>query len=197
MHRQTIVAILALSASGVPADEPAGAFASSLSAAAIERTSHRVVYDGSYRRIPYPGGDVPDGIGVCTDLVIRSYRPLGIDLQQVIHEDMLANFQAYPQRWGLTAPDANIDHRRVQNLQMFFSRHGIVLPVTDDARNYRPGELVTWRLPGGRPHIGIVVDRTSDDGQRPLIVHNLTSGPRLDDFLFRHPITGHYRYGEP
>lgn len=163
----------------------------------MERTSHRVIYDGSYRRLSYPGGDVPDDIGVCTDLLIRSYRALGIDLQRLVHEDMVSDFSVYPQRWGLSKPDPNIDHRRVQNLQTFFNRRGIVLPITKDPRGYEAGDLVTWMLPGGRPHIGIVVDRTSDDGQRPLIVHNLERGPQIDDFLFSHPITGHYRYGGP
>ena len=197
MYRRAIVAFFILSTNGAPAEESVGTFASGLIAAAMERTSHRVIYDGSYRRLSYPGGDVPDDIGVCTDLLIRSYRALGIDLQRLVHEDMVSDFSVYPQRWGLSKPDPNIDHRRVQNLQTFFNRRGIVLPITKDPRGYEAGDLVTWMLPGGRPHIGIVVDRTSDDGQRPLIVHNLERGPQIDDFLFSHPITGHYRYGGP
>jgi uncharacterized protein YijF (DUF1287 family) len=160
----------------------------------MERLSHRETYDGSYRRIGYPNGDVPDSVGVCTDLVVRAYRGVGLDLQQLVHEDMRDNFDAYPEIWGLRAPDTNIDHRRVPNLQTFFSRHGEVLPVTASAADYRPGDLVTWMLPGNLPHIGIVAERRSVDGLRPMIVHNIGAGPALDDILFRYEITGHYRY---
>jgi uncharacterized protein YijF (DUF1287 family) len=169
-------------------------FATSLVDAALERTSHRVRYDGSYRQIEYPGGDVPVDIGVCTDVVIRSYRAVGIDLQRLIHEDMSAHFEAYPNNWGLSRPDRNIDHRRVPNLQVFFARHGSSLRVSDNPEDYSPGDLVTWMVAGNLPHIGIVVDRRSEDGSRPLIVHNIGAGPRLDDVLFGFPITGHYRY---
>ncbi|MCW5213054.1 DUF1287 domain-containing protein, partial [Desulfobulbus sp. TB] len=124
--------------------------------AVIERTTHQVTYDGRYLKIAYPGGDVPDTIGVCTDVVIRSYRKIGIDLQKEVHEDMRANFSAYPKNWGLKRPDTNIDHRRVPNLQIFFLRHGKELPVTKNAQDYKAGELVTWMLPGNLPHIGIV-----------------------------------------
>lgn len=162
--------------------------------AAIERTRQRVTYDGSYRRLDYPGGDVPDDIGVCTDVIVRAYRALGIDLQQRVHEDMSAAFSAYPGNWGLTRPDPNIDHRRVANLRTFFGRHGDTLPVTDEAGDYRPGELVTWMLARDLPHIGLVIDRRSADGARPLIVHNVGAGPKIEDVLFAWRITGHYRY---
>lgn len=162
--------------------------------AAVERTSHSVVYDGSYRSLPYPGGDVPDGIGVCTDVVIRSYRAVGIDLQKEVHEDMNARFDLYPDNWGLSRPDANIDHRRVPNLQAFFRRKGRELPVTGDPADYRPGDLVTWTVPPKLPHIGIVVDSRSASGERPLIVHNIGRGPEVEDTLFKYPITGHYLY---
>jgi len=176
-----------------PADRDS--FALRLVDAAVERTSHRVTYDGTYRRIPYPAGDVPDDVGVCTDLIVRSYRAVGIDLQRLVHEDMAADFDAYPGLWGLAGPDPNIDHRRVPNLQTFFGRHGTVLPVTDDPANYRAGEIVTWMLPGNLPHIGLVTDRVSTDGRRPLIVHNIGRGPEIEDALFDFPMTGHYRYG--
>lgn len=169
-------------------------FASGLVAAALERTRHSVTYDGSYRQMTYPGGDVPDNVGVCTDVVIRSYRALGIDLQQLVHEDMSAHFSDYPANWGLSRPDSNIDHRRVPNLQVFFTREGASLPISEQANDYRPGDLVTWMLPGSLPHIGIVVNEYSSDGQRPLIVHNIGAGPVLEDVLFRYPVTGHYRY---
>ncbi len=169
---------------------------SALVAAAIERTHHAVVYDGSYYAIPYPNGDVPDNIGVCTDVVIRSYRALGIDLQQLVHEDMSSAFDEYPSRriWGLTRPDKNIDHRRVPNLQKFFERHGEVLAVSDDAASYSPGDLVTWMLPGNLPHIGVVTDRRDRFTGRPLIAHNIGRGPVLEDMLFRYDVTGHYRF---
>jgi hypothetical protein len=163
-------------------------------AAAIERTTHRVTYDGRYRRIPYPNGDVPNDVGVCTDVVIRSYRSVGVDLQERVHEDMRAAFQEYPSTWGLSRPDANIDHRRVPNLQEFLRRQGAALPVTRNPADYKAGDLVTWMLPGNLPHIGIVVDRRTDDGARPLIVHNIGRGPQMEDVLFAYDVTGHYRY---
>lgn len=169
-------------------------FAEALVAAAIERTAHQVRYDGSYRSISYPMGDVPDNTGVCTDVVIRSYRALGVDLQQLVHEDMRENFSAYPQRWGLKGPDSNIDHRRVPNLQRFFERHGQVLPVSEQSTDYKPGDLVTWMVSGNLPHIGVVSDQAAVFGKRPLIVHNIGRGPRLEDMLFDYPITGHYRF---
>lgn len=162
--------------------------------AALARTLHRVRYDGRYRRIDYPGGDVPDGIGVCTDVVIRSYRALGVDLQKAVHEDMASGFSSYPRLWGLDRPDPNIDHRRVPNLREFFRRQGAALEVSRDPARYQPGDLVTWVLRGNLPHIGIVTDRRSADGRRPLIVHNIGAGPELEDMLLSFPITGHYRY---
>lgn len=166
-----------------------------LLAAAQARTEATVRYDGRYLRIPYPGGDVPDDTGVCTDLVIRSYRALGIDLQQRVHEDMRADFAAYPPLWGLSRPDPNIDHRRVPNLETYFGRHGERLRVSQDPDDYHPGDLVSWHLPGNLPHIGIVSDQRSADGRRPLIFHNIGAGPQLEDMLFEYPISGHFRYG--
>jgi len=171
-------------------------FGHRLAAAAIERTRHEIRYDGRYVRIPYPGGDVPADTGVCTDVVIRSYRALGIDLQKEVHEDMRSSFAAYPVIWGLSRPDSNIDHRRVPNLAKFFERNGTSLPLSTDAAAYQIGDLVTWDLGGGVPHIGIVIDRRSVDGKRPLVVHNIGAGPKPEDVLFAWKITGHYRYGK-
>jgi uncharacterized protein len=146
-----------------------------LVAAAIERTHHSVRYVAAYVRIPYPGGDVPADTGVCTDEIVRSYRALGIDLQKEVHEDMARNFSAYPHkwRWFLARPDANIDHRRVPNLMVFFSRKGKTLPNSTRAEDYSPGDLVTYDLGGGVPHIGIVVDQKSPQTGRYMVVHNI------------------------
>lgn len=152
------------------------------------------LYDPSYVVLAYPGGDVANDRGVCTDVVIRAWRELGVDLQVLVHEDMRAHFGAYPKSWGLRRPDRNIDHRRVPNLQTYFKRHGASLPVSQDAAAYRPGDLVTWRLSGNRPHIGIVSDRTAPGSERPLILHNIGAGTAEDDILFAYPITGHYRF---
>ncbi len=171
--------------------------AARLAAAALDRVGKPVRYDGRYRAIPYPGGDVPQNVGVCTDVIVRAYRAVGIDLQKEVHEDMTEDFGAYPGRWGLDRPDPNIDHRRVANLETFFGRRGRSLPVSDRGEDYRPGDLVTWTLPGGNLHIGIVVDRRARDGARPLVVHHLNRGPRMEDILFAYPIRGHYRYPAP
>lgn len=162
--------------------------------AARARTRLGEKYDPSYVAIAYPGGDVPDDRGVCTDVVIRAWRQIGLDLQVLVHEDMRANFGQYPRIWGLRSTDRNIDHRRVPNLQKFFSRRGAALPVSDRARDYRPGDLVTWMLPGNLPHIGIVSDRQAGAADRPLILHNIGAGTQEEDILFKYPVTGHYRF---
>ena len=168
-----------------------------LSAAAEERATKFVIYDGSYVRIPYPNGDVAADRGVCSDEVVRAYRLLGIDLQRLVHEDMRRAFLAYPRRWGLERPDPNIDHRRVPNLSTFFARHGQSLPVTARGRDYKPGDVVAFALADGRPHIGIVTERMSGDGERPLVLHNIGFGPQIEDMLFSLKITGRYRYTGP
>ncbi|MCQ8882789.1 DUF1287 domain-containing protein [Pseudoalteromonas shioyasakiensis] len=174
----------------------AQSFQSKLVKAAKERTEHVVVYNGSYRKIDYPNGDVPKNIGVCTDVIIRTYRALGIDLQALVHEDMRDNFTLYPSKriWGLTKPDTNIDHRRVPNLQVFFEKFGTRKVISKTAADYQAGDIVTWVLPNNRPHIGIVTDELSEDQLRPLIVHNIGRGPKMEDMLFNYKITGHYRF---
>jgi uncharacterized protein len=173
-------------------------FLSALVDAAIERTHHTVRYDPAYVRIPYPGGDVPADTGVCTDEVIRAYRAVGVDLQKEVHEDMERDFSAYPRKWHwlLSRTDPNIDHRRVPNLMVFFQRHGETLPTSTRADDYQPGDLVTWDLGGGVPHIGIVVKRRGSQG-RYMIVHNIGRGPQMEDVLFNWKITGHFRYYGP
>ena len=172
-------------------------FFNDLANAAFERTRYSITYDGSYFPMAYPNGDVPGNIGVCTDVVIRAYRALGIDLQKELHEDLAANFDAYPSGriWRLTRPDRNIDHRRVPNLRVFLSRKGESFSARRKAGNYRPGDLVTWRLSGNLPHIGVVSNQFAADGVTPLIVHNIGSGPVIENVLFRYELTGHYRYG--
>lgn len=169
-------------------------FSGQLSDAAIELTDHRVFYDPGYYSIGYPGGDVPPDRGVCTDVIIRAYRKLGIDLQKEVHEDMAANFSKYPPYWGLTRTDTNIDHRRVPNLMRFFKRQGISLPVTAKAEDYLPGDIVFWNLGRGISHVGIVVNKRSADDERYLVVHNIGQGQVLEDCLFEYEITGHYQF---
>ena len=144
-------------------------------------------YDSSYRSLSYPGGDVPIQTGVCSDVVVRAFRNAGIDLQVLVHEDMKRNFSAYPRNWRLRGPDTNIDHRRVPNLATFFKRKGRAV-----AGDYKPGDIVTWRLSGGLPHIGIVSDVRR--GNRYLMVHNIGSGAQLEDVLFAYEVTGHFRW---
>ncbi|MGC4001240.1 MAG: DUF1287 domain-containing protein [Anaeromyxobacter sp.] len=170
-----------------PADR--AAFTRRLVAAAVARTQVKVRYVPDYVGIPYPGGDVPAGTGVCTDEIIRIYRAVGIDLQREVHEDIVRNRAAYPRVSG--RPDTSIDHRRVPNLMAFLDRHGEPLARSDDPTDYRPGDLVTWDLAAG--HIGMVVDRKDPSG-RPLILHNVGRGPMIEDALFAWPITGHWRY---
>jgi uncharacterized protein len=171
-----------------------GDFFSKLSESAITLTHQKVVYDPKYYSIQYPNGDVPSDRGVCTDVVIRSYRKLGIDLQKEVHEDMKENFSVYPKIWGLKTTDKNIDHRRVPNLMKFFERHDAKLTISDKADDYKPGDVVCWNLGGAITHIGIVVDKKSNDGKRNLIVHNIGGGQVLADCLFEYKIIGHYRY---
>ncbi len=191
MIRQTLLLLLLFSH-----DAFASAIGDELSHSALERTQSNVRYDGSYFSIAYPNGDVPENLGVCTDVIIRAYRKIGIDLQRLVHEDMFNNFSDYPSNriWGLKRTDKNIDHRRVPNLQVFFRRNGVELAITEQAKDYQSGDLVTWMLPGNLPHIGIVSHRISDKTGQPLIVHNIGSGPQLEDMLFKYKITGHYKY---
>ncbi|MBU2945424.1 DUF1287 domain-containing protein [Zobellia uliginosa] len=165
-----------------------------LSDGALELTEQNVIYDPSYFSIDYPNGDVPSNKGVCTDVVIRAYRKIGIDLQKEVHEDMKANFSVYPKNWGLTSTDKNIDHRRVPNLMTYFKRQGAEKPISDNPEDYASGDLVCWNLGGGTTHIGIVVGKKSEDGNRNLIVHNIGGGQVLADCLFDYTIIGHYRY---
>lgn len=168
-------------------------FFDSLSMASITLSKDEVIYDGSYRSIPYPNGDVPVNVGVCTDVIIRAYRKMGVDLQKEIHEDILKNRAAY---WRVINPDANIDHRRVPNMQVYFKSYAKVLPISNDPNDYKPGDIVCWKLggKGGIDHIGLVVNRKSFDEKRYLVIHNIGGGQNIEDFLFGDLIVGHYRF---
>ena len=162
--------------------------------AAQDRLKQRVTYNGAYLKLDYPGGDVPANIGVCTDVLIRSYRAAyGFDFQKAVHEDMKANFSAYPKNWGLKRTDRNIDHRRVPNLETYLTRQGASLGISREPSDFLPGDIVSWRLAGRLPHIGIVSDRKAADGT-PLIIHNVGAGPSEDNVLFLYKMNGHFRF---
>ena len=173
-------------------------FEEKLSNAAISIIDKNVVYTPDYVKLKYPNGDVPAKTGVCTDVIIRAYRKLNIDLQKEVHEDMVTNFSKYPnlEKWGLKTTDTNIDHRRVPNLEVFFGRKGKKIPVSQNDNDYRTGEIVTWIINDKLPHIGIITHLKSEDGKRNLIVHNVGSGQVLEDCLFSYTIVGHFSFGK-
>lgn len=180
--------------SDVTAIENPTTFAEKLSNAALSIIDASIAYTPDYISIKYPNGDVPASTGVCSDVIIRAYRKLGIDLQKEVHEDMKANFSKYPTKWGLKKTDTNIDHRRVPNLEVFFTRKGEKLTVSENANDYKVGEMVTWMIGDKLPHIGIVTNKRSTDGKRPLIVHNVGGGQVLEDCLFNYTLVGHFKY---
>jgi len=192
MRRLLLVCLIALPLSS---QSNSASLRDRLVTAANDRPNHVVRYDPGYVKIAYPDGDVPPETGVCTDEIIRIYRAVGIDLQKEVHEDMAANRSAYPFRlkWMQVRLDTNIDHRRVPNLAVFFSRKGQTLAVTDKPGDYAPGDIVVWMLPNGRDHIGMVTDRKSWRG-RNMVEHNIGEGPKIEDVLFDWKITGHFRY---
>ncbi|OUS10259.1 DUF1287 domain-containing protein [Nonlabens dokdonensis] len=194
MHFKKIILSLFLLASLSVAGQTD--YGNKVATAAEELTKDKVVYNGTYFKIPYPNGDVPKPYGVCTDVVIRTYRKLDIDLQKDVHEDMKAHFSEYPNNWGLKKTDTNIDHRRVPNLRCFFSRKGVSLIVSQNAVDYLPGDIVSWQLDNGLTHIGMVSKTKTQDKKRYLMVHNIGAGQVFEDCLFSFKITGHYRYGK-
>lgn len=162
---------------------------------AVEQTTLTKSYDPAYVVLPYPNGDVPIETGVCSDVVIRGFRKAGVDLQKEIHEDMSTNFSVYPKKWGLKKADPNIDHRRVPNLQTYFTRKGKSLQITDKAENYKPGDVVAWHLDEkGTTHIGLVSNMWNETTKRYLIIHNIGSGTKAEDVVFEWKIVGHFRY---
>lgn len=200
-YRMRVAAQLLLDGAQAPPEDGGKLFAEpetwarALIAAAESQIGKTVRYDPAYTALAYPNGDVPIERGVCTDVIVRAYRDgFGVDLQKLVHEDMRAAFKAYPRNWGLKRPDRNIDHRRVLNLAVFFRRKGAALDITDRAGDYLPGDIVAQRLPGNLPHISIVSHRANGNGRRPLVVHNIGAGTRLEDSLFSFKITGHFRF---
>ena len=160
---------------------------------AIAQAGVTTSYDPAYVALEYPGGDVPENTGVCSDVVVRAFRKAGIDLQKQVHEDIKAARSAYPNKWGANAADKNIDHRRVLNLMTYFTRQGKSLSITNNAADYQPGDVVSWELSSGIDHIGIVTNMLSESPDRYLIVHNIGAGTRIEDVMFAWTIKGHYR----
>ncbi len=171
-------------------------FQTRLADSAFTLTFQNVTYLPAYVVIPYPNGDVPPKTGVCSDVVIRAYRKLGIDLQKEVHLDMVSNFSLYPRLWNMKKPDANIDHRRVPNLMTFFKRHGTSLKITNNPKDYVPGDIVCWKLSEGITHIGIVSSKLPSSGNTYQIIHNIGNGQQLEDCLFDFTIIGHFRYSK-
>jgi uncharacterized protein len=194
MKKNPILILILLFSSGIANSQTN--FYQRLADSVLVLTKQKVTYDPAYIVIAYPNGDVPSDKGVCTDVVIRAYRKMGIDLQKEVHEDMKLNFNKYPKSWGLKSTDRNIDHRRVPNLMTFFSRHGYVKKITYNPNDYEPGDIVCWDLGKGITHIGIVSKIKSLDKNRYLIVHNIGEGQVLEDCLFEFKIIGHYQYGK-
>lgn len=164
-----------------------------IAAGAELRARKPETYDPAYVQLAYPMGDVPDDRGVCADTVVRAFRHAGVDLQVEVHRDMAAAFAAYPKIWGLKHPDRNIDHRRVPNLETFFTRKGASRPLSTRASDYRPGDIVSWRLTGNSlPHIGVVTRDSA--GAEPLVAHNIGLGTREEPVLFGWPMSGWFRF---
>lgn len=194
-----VAGVLSIAQTRHVSGNPRQEFLEKLVAAAIERTNHSVKYVSEYVHLDYPGGDVPADTGVCSDEIIRAYRAVGVDLQKEVHEDMVKHWAEYPpkSKWHQAHPDPSIDHRRVPNLMVFFTRKGESLPISLRAEDYSPGDIVTWDLGGDVPHIGIMVNVKSAESGRLLMVHNIGQGPKMEDVLFNWKITGHYRYFGP
>ncbi len=199
-RRAAILGLLSLplQVNGALADaarRPAERWAQNLIAAAEAQIGVTLSYDPAYRRIEFPGGDVPRVSGVCTDVIIRAYRDaLGFDLQQAVNADMKRNFSAYPKNWGLSRTDSNIDHRRVPNLRTFFKRKGAERRLDLSAADFLPGDVVTQNLPGNLAHIGLVSNRMNADQTLSLVIHNIGGGAQIEDTLFAFEITGRYRF---
>jgi uncharacterized protein YijF (DUF1287 family) len=171
-----------------------GNFGSNLAAAALAHSGEEIAFDRDYYKIGYPGGDIPSNKGMAADVIVRSYRQMGVDLQVLVHEDMTENFRVYPQLWDATGPDTSIDHRRVPNLQRFFERKGESLPHSRNAADYKPDDIVVWSLANAETHIGIVVPGPGDLAGEPWVVHNMGSGVKWENVLFENAPQRHFRF---
>jgi uncharacterized protein YijF (DUF1287 family) len=169
-------------------------FGEALAAAALGHSGEEVTYDPAYYQIGYPDGDVPPGKGVAADVLVRCFRKLGLDLQVLVHEDMAENFRLYPQLWDASGPDTNIDHRRVENLQVFFERNCETLSVTRRAADYLPGDIVVWSLANAEMHIGIVVPGPGERSGEPWVVHNMGAGVKWENVIFDYSVHRHFRF---
>jgi hypothetical protein len=165
-----------------------------LAAIALAHSGEDIVFDPAYYKISYPNGDIAPGKGSAADVIIRCYRKLGIDLQQEVHEDMAEHFRLYPQLWGALAPDHNIDHRRIPNLERFFERKGQVLTPSREPADYRPGDVVVWSLANAEKHIGIVVPGPGGRANERWVVHHKDTVVKWEDVLFDFKIDAHFRY---
>ena len=161
---------------------------------AVAQSKVTTGYDPSYVKLDYPNGDVPSDTGVCSDVVVRAFRKVGVDLQKEVHEDMKLAWAEYPRRWGARGTDTNIDHRRVLNLTTYFDRKNKSLPISDNRADYRPGDIVAWQLSDGVEHIGVMTNLWSEPDKHCLVVHNIGAGARVEDVLQSWKIIGHYRY---
>lgn len=148
------------------------------------------MYDPAYVKLDYPGGDVSRERGVCIDVVIRAYRDsFEFDFQENIHLDMKTNFGLYPKTWGLTRTDRNIDHRRVPNMETWLQRHDHELP----AKDWQPGDIITCRVGGRLPHIGILSNRRGRNGNL-LAIHNIGLGTLEDSRIWDYGNRRRFRF---
>jgi uncharacterized protein len=191
---QIVCAVFLLVSGALAQQLPASSNAQIVSRAALAQIGKTLYYDPAYSTLAYPNGDVPLERGVCTDVVIRAFRAVGVDLQRLVHEDMRRAFGVYPKLWGLSRPDRNIDHRRVANLEVFLTRRGKKIALSSRGLDYAAGDVVTWTLPNGRLHIGVVSNKLEPSGQRPLVAHNVGAGTQLEDILFAYTLRMRFRY---
>ena len=159
--------------------------------AASEQVGVTTIYAPGYSRLQYPGGDIPREQGVCTDIIIRAFRTIGVDLQKEVHEDMAGHFKEYPNFWNMKKPDLNIDHRRVPNLMKFFERRGKALQLDSKCK---PGDIIAWQLAHGLFHIGILSNEIVPGTNRYYMIHNIGAGAQKEDVLYDFKIIGHYRW---
>ena len=180
-HRRAfLLGLASLPLARIATAQTRASHANKLITAAREQIGVTRGYDGAYKSLSYPNGDIPRSTGVCTDVIIRAYRDaFEFDLQKAVHVDMRDTFSAYPEIWGLSRPDKNIDHRRVPNLETWLTRKSAKLDMPTDLGELNAGDLLTMRLPRHLPHIAIVTDKKRRAGM-PYIIHNIGAGTHED-----------------